>query len=538
MATLKSEIILCKGIRLDKEYVNVLSYTENQMLTLCRSSAHKVASANDYSFIRTSGNIFTNFTYSQCLQANYIAFQNKDYSNKWFFAFIDEVIYNGEANTEIRYTVDSWATWYDKWSVKKCFIERQHELIDTIGSNLVEENLNIGEVIERSSTESTEFGTEWCVAIESTYNPDTGEDYTGSYVQQGVPRAVPIFVIPRTTWEGQTFFPINDLSNFLNYVNSKNKIESIINIYLIPQSLVTTGIHYTGGEGANTFDFYTLEASQDMPTPINKTITKNTSFNDFVPKNMKVFTYPYNYLEVTNNIGNTNIYKYENFSTANMQFDIEGIICCGCSIRLVPKNYKGSLKNYDETIPLAKYPPCAWTNDAYTNWLTQNAVNLKSQFLGLGVSSIGAIANMSMGNVAGAIGGVTSVAQQTLGIIGQFRKADMLPNVQHGENSGDVNFAFRKNTFTFKKMSAKTQFLRIVDDYFTRYGYAIKKLDTPHLTGRRYWNYVEIGKSESIGYGDVPSKFMEEINGACRRGVTIWHNHDNIGDFSLNNTIE
>lgn len=537
MATLNSEIILCKGIRLDKEYVNVLSYTENQMLTLCRSSAHKVASLNDYSFIRTTGNIFTDFTYSQCLQANYIAFQNKDYSNKWFFAFIDEVIYKGEANTEIRYTVDSWATWFDEWNVKKCFIERQHELIDTIGSNLVEENLNIGEVIERSSTESTEFGTEWCVAIESTYNPDTGEDYTGSYVQQGVPRAVPIFVIPRTTWEGQTFFPINDLSNFLNYVNSKNKIESIINIYLIPQSLVTTGIHYTGGEGANTFDFYTLEASQDIPTPITKTITKNTSFNDFVPKNKKCFIYPYNYLEVTNNIGNTNIYRYENFSTENMQFDIEGIICCGCSIRLVPKNYKGSSKNYDETIPLAKYPPCAWTNDAYTNWLTQNAVNLKSQFLGLGVSSIGAIANMSMGNVAGAIGGVTSVAQQTLGIIGQFRKADMLPNVQHGENSGDVNFAFRKNTFTFKKMSAKTQYLRIVDDYFTRYGYAIKKLDTPHLTGRQYWNYIEIGKSESIGYGDVPSKFMEEINGACRRGVTIWHNHDNIGDFSLNNTI-
>ena len=100
MATLNSEIILCKGIRLDKEYVNVLSYTENQMLTLCRSSAHKVASSNDYSFIRTTGNIFTNFTYSQCLQANYIAFQNKDYSNKWFFAFIDEVIWKGEANTE------------------------------------------------------------------------------------------------------------------------------------------------------------------------------------------------------------------------------------------------------------------------------------------------------------------------------------------------------------------------------------------------------------------------------------------------------
>lgn len=537
MTTLNSEIILCKGIRMDKQYVNVLSYKQSQMLELCRSNTHLVASKDDYSFIRNTGGIKTSFTYNQCLQANYIAFQNKDYSNKWFFAFIDEVIYRGENNTEIRYTVDAWSTWYDKWTKKNCFINRQHVLNDTIGSNLVDENLNVGEVIERSSTETTELGTEWCVAIESTYNPDTKQDYTGSYVQQGTPRAVPIFVIPRVEWEGSTFFPINKLENFLNYVNTKNKIESIINIYIIPQSLVTLGINYKAGEGANAFDFYSLEASQDTPSAISKSITKNTSFDDFTPKNMKVYTYPYNYLEVTNNMGNTNIYKYENFSTNNMQFDIEGVICCGCSIRLVPKNYKGSTKNYDEIVPLAKYPPCAWTNDAYTNWLTQNAVNIQSQFLSLGASAVGSVANIAMGNVAGGITGGLSVAQQTLGIIGEFRKADMLSNVQHGENSGDVNFAFRKNTFTFKKMSAKTEYLKIIDDYFTRFGYAIKKIDNPHLTGRRNWNYIEIGSNENIGYGDVPSSYMTEINNACRKGVTIWHNHENLGDYSLDNSI-
>ena len=300
MSTLKSKIILCKGIKLDKSYTNVLSYSETQMLELCNNSNHLVAIGDDYSFIRNNGNIFTGFTYSQCLQANYIAFQNKDYDNKWFFAFIDDVIFKGEKNTEIQYTVDSWATWFDKWTTKKCFINRQHELVDTIGSNLVEENINIGEPIERSSTETTELGEEWCVAIESTYNPATNEDYTGSYVQQGVPRAVPIFVIPRQTLQGETesYFPIINLKNFLDYVNQRNKIESIINIYIIPQSLVSLGIEYTGGEGVHAFHFWSLEASQDTPNPITKTITKNTSFPDFTPKNMKVYTYPYNYLNL------------------------------------------------------------------------------------------------------------------------------------------------------------------------------------------------------------------------------------------------
>lgn len=83
MATLHSEIILCRNIKLDKNYINVLSYSTEQILDLCRRNA--IATASDYSFIRQhNNNIFTGFTYEQCLQANYIAFQNKDYSNKWF----------------------------------------------------------------------------------------------------------------------------------------------------------------------------------------------------------------------------------------------------------------------------------------------------------------------------------------------------------------------------------------------------------------------------------------------------------------------
>ena len=86
-------------------------------------------------------------------------------------------------------------------------------------------------------------------------------------------------------------------------------------------------------------------------------------------------------------------------------------------------------------------------------------------------------------------------------------------------------------------MRAKTEYLKIIDDYFTRFGYAIKKLELPNITGRKYWNYIEIGQNEEIGYGDVPAKFMDVINNTCRRGVTIWHNHDNLGNYSLNNTI-
>lgn len=87
-------------------------------------------------------------------------------------------------------------------------------------------------------------------------------------------------------------------------------------------------------------------------------------------------------------------------------------------------------------------------------------------------------------------------------------------------------------------MRVKTEYMKIIDDYFTRFGYAVKKLENPNLTGRKYWNYVEIGTTEEIGYGEVPSKYMDIINNACRTGVTIWHNHDNVGNYNLNNIIK
>lgn len=136
------------------------------------------------------------------------------------------------------------------------------------------------------------------------------------------------------------------------------------------------------------------------------------------------------------------------------------------------------------------------------------------------------------------VGGISSIASGVANMIGTIDKASALPNTAQGNaNSGDVSFGFNLNRFKYLHMRPKKEYLQIIDDYFTRFGYKICKLENPNISGRRYWNYIEIGGSEEIGTGEVPSKYMDTINNACRRGVTIWHNHANIGNYSLNNTI-
>ena len=132
------------------------------------------------------------------------------------------------------------------------------------------------------------------------------------------------------------------------------------------------------------------------------------------------------------------------------------------------------------------------------------------------------------------VSGSMSIANQ----IGQVYQHSLTPNTAKGNtNGGDINSSSNANTFYFEQMSIKQEYAKIIDDYFTRYGYKINRIISPNITGRPYYNYIEIGSSEVIGTGSVPSKFMDIINNACRKGVTIWHNHANIGDYTLNNSI-
>ena len=532
MATLNSKIILAKGINMDKEYINVLSYSTSDLLALLNSNEHYVASSETFSFIggKNTKIISTPFNYEACLQSNYIAFQNPSYSNKWFFAFITNVIYRSNGNTQIEFEIDAWSTWWENWDVKTCFVKRHHVNDDTIGVNTVEENLNIGDVEEESYEEFLNFGVDgndYYFCISTTYDPVTEKDFEGVTKINGNLQGNFIFCFD--VYDGDVGIP--NVTNFIYKTNQDSKINAIQNLYILPKSLIdnigTTPRQYSGVFGS--FNCKLLNSSSDIVS-IASPFTKTHSFNQYTPKNNKCFVYPFNYLLVSNNCGNVNIYKYENFKQANPIFEIEMAVSIGGSIRIVPREYKNIDYNYDESLPLAKFPTCSWSSDAFINWLTQNSINIGTQI-------VSTVATAGVSIYTGNVGGIASSAGNIANLIGQFRQAILQPNIEGGSNNGDVNFSARKNVFAIHHMRAKLEYMRIIDDYFTRYGYAINRVIEPHLIGRQNFNYVEIGNTEEIGTGTVPVEFMEKINNACRRGVTIWHNHSNMGNFNVSNSI-
>lgn len=549
------KIILAKDIKLDKEHVNVLTYSETQMLTLLRGQSNLVVEKSNYNFIRESKNkIDVDVSYDTCLQANYLAFQNPSYSNKWFFAFITDVEFLNPATTRITFEVDDFATWFSYWDPKACFVVREHVAVsdDVAGNHTLPENVELGEYkrqIKNTSGTSTDYATPLnflsscyvvgafsdtrALSVDSTYNTEYGGVFSGLR-----------YIAFKTT---------SDAKSVIQGIQSAVTENVIYALFMVPTSMITISENqwreYNGGKYREVP--YTNSFTNMGTCRFSKPTFLDT---DYVPRNKKLLTYPYTYLLISNYSGSCKDYHYEYFITENCTFTIFGTISVGCSIKLCPNGYNTidqdspttASPNYLEGLDAGKLPTCSWLTDPYTNWLTQNAVNQK-------IGAVQSLGSMALGTglvVAGAFTGGSTIG---LGVgmmgggaigLGELVKQDyehsLAPlTANGGANQGDLNYAY-KESYGVYKMSIRKEYAQVIDNYFDRVGYKINRTKLPNQTGRTYWNYVQIGPNECIGYSNsesisVPSDAMANINNIYRRGVTLWHDHANLGNYSLNN---
>lgn len=470
------------------------------------------------------------FTYDDVLEYNFCMYQNTSYGTKWFYAFITNVEYKNDGMSELEIKTDVFQTYQFDMIWNSSFIEREHvsKANDTASGNLVPENLETGEYTIDSSLSQNEL-QDVCPVIAMNYDPIVDHDqgfYSGNVYQ-----AYGCYVVGVTL---QTMFSeqsqITAISGLMEYLASKGKSDSVLSIFMAPKKLAdwrvdatwtVINLHYVIKQAAYN-NFYTQ--------PYNFTdmsIQKPTSLNGYTPKNKKLFTYPYCYLLLNNNSGQTAVYRYEDFSTSNIKFGIKGVLSIGCSIRAVPKNYKGITNNYEYGLNLGKYATCSWNNDVYINWLTQNAINVP---MDIASGTISTASGVITGNPIGIAAGGISIANSLSSIYSH----SLNPVQTSGNiNSGDINMGDGKNTFTLEAMTIKSSFARIIDDYFTMYGYATHRVKIPNLNNRSNWNYVKtIGANIT---GDIPQKDLQELKDIFNNGVTLWHNPSTFLDYSQNN---
>lgn len=532
------------NVPLESDYKHTF-YFANQEEQLAYFQNHVIEWNENYTYQRKDNIIRypAHYDYLTMKKANYIMYQNRKANNKWYFAFIKEKTFSNEGVTELHIETDRIQTFLFDYEVKTSFVEREHVNDDTAGLNLVEESLQIGEYVVNQHgraryTEDTDSDTadeRFYIVVGVTELSD-GTRAEGT-LYNGIYSGIQYFAFPLSEYNTK-------LKDFLSAYDS-GKAEAIVCMFLAPNKLLK-------GFLSNNKVLPSILPSREYVGSLDGTTAIFSEFKNnidgYVPKNKKLLTYPYRYLLASNNNGAEVIYKYENWYTRTGTdeatktyvppvFVIEGCLTPGCSIRMIPMYYKGDSRCDVEGINMGKFPALNWTSDYFTNWLTQNAVNIGIQ----GVSSIGT----ALGGVglmltgAGAVAGAGAIASGLTGIagtLGEMYKADLVPNQAQGNiNSGDVITSSNQNDFHFYDMCIKKEFAVILDNYFDMFGYKINRVKVPLKNHRaRYWFTKTIDCNID---GGITNDDLAIIKNCYNNGITFWRASATMGDYSGTNAI-
>lgn len=531
MSNRNSRLILAKGIKLNKKYTEVLSYSEKEMITLLRSNAHLLSETSNFSFLRPYNNkINVDLPINIVMQSNYMAFQNPDFSNKWYFAFIEERKYISDKTTEITYTIDYFSTWFDYWNPKTCFILRQHAINDTVGANLVDESLDVGEYTQNGLWQHWEDLDTFTTYVQVSSKSDN--DAPGLSNRGGVNINSTIVLDDVKRCDNTS-----DLAQMITDAGVSTR--EVLNAWLVPTAIMSP-------KKANNQleDFSPVRHLPDI------SVSRPGTLDSYSPSNNKLLTFPFIWLNLSNNGGKSSILKYEEF-TGSRLIGLEMITTVGCPGIAFPKNYKGNNNNYAYGVSTTKYPVVPYSSDGYQAWLNSESFANKMgtgvsalQFgLGAGIGTLGILTG-NLGLMGAGAGAISSSVSNVFSMMMSDKKAQMLPDSYYNNDAqGDLLVPQMMCQPSIYPMSIKRNKARQIDEYFTRYGYAINELEVPNITHRSNYNYIRVSSDSTPciinNYNNItiPQNDLDIINNLFRNGITIWHNHTNLGDYSVSNTI-
>lgn len=484
----------------------------------------RVRTVNNCTYVRKEGYIRLPYHIDSLWNCNYVMYLNNNFTNKWFYAFITRLEYVNDGVTNAYIETDVWQTWQFDITLRPSFVEREHVTDDSIGANTLDEGLAYGDyIVNAIDTPIERTADDLCYIIGCTVNPVTSSDTVGGKVYNGI-------------YSGVTYYKADGkdaINTVIKNIEEAGKIDSITGIFMAPKD-ISLGESYAAIVG--------LEKVNEGTNPSTKffSVNKNFDMNGYTPKNNKLKVFPYNFLRVSNNAGQSAIYPYEYFSTEQCNFYLYETIAPGISGRLIPTNYKKEGQNYDEGLSEGKYPVCNFAVDMYTNWQTQNAVNQGFDLLmGVGTMAVGAAAALTtpvtagVGGIAGA-GMMVSGFNQIVNTLNNDRKASLVPDQVRGNtNCGDVNTSMGRNCFDFYKVSIKQEYAKIIDDFFEMYGYKVNRVKVPNIKTRPCWNYV---KTVNMNLdGKAPQQDLEKIKDLFNNGITFWRSSATLEDYSQNN---
>lgn len=555
------------------------------------SSSHEPYSA--LSFIRKGNrSVRLQASYNNNMGANYMRIYNgTGWGDHPYYAFVTDVVYVNETTIEVYFVIDTIMTYISTGivSLHNCWIDRQTVWDDTVGANLMPENVDLGDYIFNECKDLTPGLNNYCILMaifvtgkvstdpgSTTTDPTTGgggttvvtSDVTGGFVE-GMYSAATIRAFPMTK------DALDHINRQLAAYVDDNQADNVY-LYMAPKYVVSTDPNHTIDPNGEQITGSSSMTSTSITIPNlgagdSEISNRGDNLNGYKPRNAKLFTYPYNFLSVSNNNGGTLNLRYEYFdSTPTFQIDI----CAQSPVSAVlrPKNYEGTGRTRDpnKSLALSGYPMCPWMTDGYSRWVAGNRGTIASGIISAVGTLVGAGAGFAAKGAqigvdkASAMAGLadttkeqvaagydvqqallkqreTSLAtksdlgQSAGGLIGAlydgYRQSDY---VNGTTTPGSIQYSSGLMSFYGGRMSIKAEYAKSIDDYFSLYGYKVNSyFGSPQMQNRYNFDYVKTSVCQLI-FGDVTSSRankqpptaseVAEIKGLFNRGLRFSHN--------------
>lgn len=525
-------VILYKNFPV-KGYDNQVYYSSKE----ARKSAflkYKYKTLEDISTVNlTTGEIRTKLTYYVGNMVNYACIETEE---RDYFYFVDSVEWQSNGNCILHLSIDAWQTYVYDLYFHDSFVEREHVADDTFGKHIVDEGLPVFGVKACKTTEKvlSRNDLKLCVAIADVSgmtDTDTGDTLASYLSLDGTYSTAILYTDAVYT---------SVFTSLINELISDNKIDSIVGVYMA--YVDDSKESYTGNLSYGNIsrlkyikDSYTLNIKEI-------TIPHMTTIDGYSPSNKKCFTYPFNYIEISNVNGTSNQYQYELQSKATdaANFMIFYPIIHGANMFCVPSSYTDK---YNRILSGSSNPEVGWIANTYSAYYSanKNALNAQNQAikedyalntLNNGGSAIQGVAySVGQANLGGMIGNLANFGLNELSneiSTGQkFRNMNAsLADVQSKGNTLKGQFTTNAYTMTgkfgfiFYNMQACKECIEMVDDYFSMYGYKVACIKKPQWSTRPYWNFVKTSGCNVTG--KVPCDMLKIIEQMFDNGTTIW----------------
>lgn len=522
MSVPKSVICICSGIRLHNRYEHSIHF-DGPDAQLAYFAGKVVKTLPAYSYLRKSWPLKVEATMEEAKTWSYLYFQNSP-SGKYYFYFINTVEYVNDSTVELGLELDVIQTYYFDYQELPCFVERQHTLSDDLGQHTVDEGLDVGEYIV-GGQEALPLN-ECCIMVMSTYDPEyTTESNTRQFVgglTDGCFTGLCISAVKYSDWEA--------LGTKIQALDSAGKSDGIISMWMYPKNMIRLD------DGESWQDDKTFHLVNSVEPMFTET-ARPDKLDGYTPKNKKLLSYPYSFLYATNNLGEAATFRYERFGDPSACIlRTVGAVGAGGGLRTYALNYNGEQHAYENGLSLTNWPTCAWNQDIYKMWLAQNQNQNGLAMLTGAAKVVGGIATAfatgGLGSAAGA-GAVLSGAADIAGQLAQRADRAIQPPEAKGTASASVNVACTFQTIDVKQKTITAEYAKIIDNYFTMYGYKINRVQEPKRAARIGYTYVKTVGCHVVG--DLCHEDIAKIESIYDHGITFWRDGDTIGDYTQEN---